>query len=73
MLWGTDYCHVSVLLAFTQIPHDLGREEEPHLTSLQLTLDASGPLLGRESWWSNILFLEDKARQCENVKFGHNV
>lgn len=64
---------MSVLLAFTQIPHDLGREEEPHLTSLQLTLDASGPLLGRESWWSNILFLEDKARQCENVKFGHNV
>ena len=64
---------MSVLLAFTQIPNDLGREEEPHLTSLQLTLDASGPLLGRESWCSNILFLEVKPRQFENVTFGHNV
>ena len=62
-----------MLLAFTQIPNDLGREEEPHLTSSQLPLDASGLLLGRESWWSHILYLEDKARQTENVTFGHNV
>lgn len=48
--FGGQIIVMCLLLAFTQIPNDLGREEELHLTSLQLTLDVSGPLLGRESW-----------------------